>query len=772
MEATKHRDYEEEKKQLHDTKDWVHLQHEKLQGEDESLQKEIVRLKKEVSSAMDERLILKQQMQQMVDEDKDKMALIKDTPYFGRINFCEKYKDDMEVIYIGKFGLYDSEQGEMLVLDWRAPMAHIYYSGMDEEVAYRTPKGMVEGQMHLKRRYVIEEGELTEIHDEKSLQDRLKESIQGESDFLIESLHKTTKGRLKEIVATIQDQQNKIIRSDAHLPLVVQGVAGSGKTTIALHRMAYMIYNRQSDSAAKYMVVAPNKLFLHYIEEILPDLGVDNVFQTTFESFALSILGKKYKLYEEKDQLDTLLTGEEDEIKAIALSAKIRGSIALKKIIDLKLQGLEKSLLPKEHIQYEEMILISYKELMKIFLVSNKHLSLENRVKQLGDYLKKRLKDKENLIRQGMERAYGKRIEALKEGVEDIETIRPAIRQLYDERDAEIKSIKKWIPVCVKTYLSKIQIPTLIDFYLDLFDDPSLRDNFFSRYASQELQEVMFSRLKVRTGKGVVESEDLGPLVYSHMKLYGVKNKEKYTHIVVDEAQDLDEMKITVLREVSASDAFTFVGDLSQGIYDYKGITSWERMMERVFDGKRYHYYEMTTSYRSTIEIIGLANEVIGHSTGFTPVEAQAVLRHGDMPVGIQCQDEVSRLSHLVKQMDIFKEQGMHSICILTRGKEEAQEVSKKLREEGVALQCIEDQTAHYTGGVVIMPSYLSKGLEFDAVIIYDVSEASMTVEDVNLKLLYVMVTRALHKLFMYSIDKPLPILQASAYLEWQSAEK
>ena len=303
MKAEEHKDYKEEAHQLELTKAWITAQSEALKEEGQTLEHEIASLRKEVSSAFDERLVLKLQMRQGLTEDLNKYSQIQAAPYFGRINFKENFTDNLEVVYIGKFGLYDSEKGDMLVLDWRTPMANIYYSGIDEDVAYKAPDGIVEGKMLLKRRYVIEEGKLTEIHDEKSLQDNLKDSLQQGTGFLMDALNKSTSGRLKEIVATIQQEQNQIIRSESFLPVVVQGVAGSGKTTIALHRMAYLIYNQQNPKA-KYMVVAPNQLFLKYISDILPDLGVEHVVQTTFEAWALDKLGKGIKLGKQRDKLD------------------------------------------------------------------------------------------------------------------------------------------------------------------------------------------------------------------------------------------------------------------------------------------------------------------------------------------------------------------------------------------------------------------------------------------------------------------------------------
>lgn len=760
MEAKKHYAYKEEAKHLESTKLWIKEEYHKLIEQDTKLSREIVALRKEVSTVFDERLILKTQMQEAVHEEEGNLERVEHSPYFGRINFKEKYKDEQEIIYIGKFGLYDSERGEMLVLDWRAPMSNIYYSGMDEEVAYRTPSGVVEGRMNLKRRYVLSEGKLAEIHDEKSLQDNLRESITGEDSFLIESLNKSTSGRLTEIVATIQDQQNKIIRSDGFMPLIVQGVAGSGKTTIALHRMAYLIYNRQQDTTARYMVVAPNKLFLNYIEEILPDLGVDNVVQTTFEDWAVSQLGKGTKLAKEDDKLNTLITKEKEKARIIALAAKLRGSILFKKIIDFKISKIEKQIISHHPIVFEGITLMSQKELQEIFLVSNLHLPLKKRIIQLGEYIKKRLKDKQAFIEASIEAVYQKKITKLKESALDINEVRLEIIRLYDERDAKIKGIKKWIPGYVKDYLKQIELPKTKDFYLGIFEDEEALSRLLIKQISEDDLHQVLAVLKSYYVKGEIETEDLGPLVYTEMKLYGLKEEGKYTHIVVDEAQDLDEMKLTVLREVSANDAFTLVGDLSQGIYDYKGIINWERMMQRVFEGKKYHYYEMTTSYRSTIEIIDLANEVINWCKDFTPIKAQAVLRHGPKPQLIHCKDEKERIDCIAKDIRDFQQEGRVSICVLVKHKMQVHTVCDKLQAIGVKSEKICDQGDHYNGGIVVMPGYLSKGLEFDAVLIYDVSNQEDKVSSLDIKMLYVMITRALHRLKLYSIGRAIDGLE------------
>ena len=757
MKAEEHKDYKEEAHQLELTKAWITAQSEALKEEGQTLEHEIASLRKEVSSAFDERLVLKLQMRQGLTEDLNKYSQIQAAPYFGRINFKENFTDNLEVVYIGKFGLYDSEKGDMLVLDWRTPMANIYYSGIDEDVAYKAPDGIVEGKMLLKRRYVIEEGKLTEIHDEKSLQDNLKDSLQQGTGFLMDALNKSTSGRLKEIVATIQQEQNQIIRSESFLPVVVQGVAGSGKTTIALHRMAYLIYNQQNPKA-KYMVVAPNQLFLKYISDILPDLGVEHVVQTTFEAWALDKLGKGIKLGKQRDKLDTLLVEAEEKAQILALASKLRGSILFAKIIDKKLKRLEASIIAPEGIQYEGITVVSYKKLQHMFLVSNGGLPLMTRVKLLGDYIKKKLQDKQADIKELIEQIYARKLKALKASVTDIETVRQEIIALYDERDEKIKGIKKWSTAYTKAYIKNIALPSASAFYQQMFEEESLYKWLEGKMPEEALKSVI-ALIQGQLRKQFFETEDLGTLVYIQSQLYGLDDERQYAHIVVDEAQDLDEMKLLVLRKASTNDAFTLVGDLAQGIYGYKGINSWQRVMDRVFEGKSYHYFEMTTSYRSTIEIIELANKVLGANKDHPVLLAHPVFRHGHSPELIHCISEMDRVNQIYNKIKVYEEQGLASICVITKDLAEGEDLYRALRKKGLEIEWLQDEEEQYNGQVAVMPSYLTKGLEFDAVLLYDVSAGKFKAKDLDIKLLYVMITRALHELSMYTIGLPTEIV-------------
>lgn len=371
MLAKNHIDYSNEKKHLEKTVDWINKRNDSLKNYEEDLRKEITDIKKTITHLMDERLIAKQYLYNTTTKDIQKLEYAKDNPYFGRIDFKENKREDVEIIYIGKHGLSDNEKEMPIVVDWRAPIANIYYSGHTKDVSYYSPAGKIEGELYVKRRYEINKEKLVEIYDEKSSEDIIEDSLKGKEDFLVQALNKTTQGRLKEIVATIQDQQNKIIRSEMYNPLVVQGVAGSGKTTIALHRMAYLIYNNRKNIDAEYMVVAPNKLFLNYIADILPDLGIDNVYQTTFEDLAIKLIGNNVNINQNIDKLNLLMNEKGEEALLICLASKIKGSLLLKKVIDYKIKHLEKELLPNEDLMIDDISLFKYKDIRKIFLKSN-----------------------------------------------------------------------------------------------------------------------------------------------------------------------------------------------------------------------------------------------------------------------------------------------------------------------------------------------------------------------------------------------------------------
>ena len=746
MLAEEHWEYQEERKHLKETMEWIERERSFLIDYEENLKKQILDIRKTVTHLMDERLLAKQQLHKMTAKNVGNLQMAQETPYFGRIDFQENWREEYENIYIGKFGLHDKNNEIPIVVDWRAPIADVYYSGHSKEVSYRAPSGEIQGKLFLKRRFDIKGGELKEIFDEKNSEEKIEESLKGKGEFLTEALNKTTHGRLKEIVATIQDQQNKIIRSEMIRPLVVQGVAGSGKTTIALHRMAYLIYNNRRNLDANYMVVAPNKLFLNYISDILPDLGVDNVYQTTFEEWALKLLKEKIKLSNTSDQLNILMQKSHPKTKTILTVSRIKGSLLFKKVVDNLLKQLERNILPTEGIVIDSVPLIGKDKLQEVFLTSNLHLSLHQRLEKLKEYVKVRLKKELPDTQMRVEAIYRSIINQLKSTTDDIEGIRGEIIRIYDERDELLQRIKLQLNSTIEKYFSGVKAPNTIEFYRNIYRDSNeISKAFEERLGEATFNSILESINEMLNGNSF-ELDDLAPLAYIHIKLYGLEEKSKYTHIVVDEAQDFDEFRISVLRELSMNDSFTFVGDLSQGIYSYKGIKNWNKTMERVFKNKEYQFHVLTTSYRSTIEIVELANNVIKKCKGIEAVMAEPIFRHGDKPNIYQCRDKAEMHKKALQQIEDYCREGYSSIAIICKDMTATEAVYKALKKSISNVHLISDKVTDYQGGIVVIPSYLSKGLEFDGVILWEVDDETYLMEDLDIKLFFIGITRALHK--------------------------
>ena len=319
---------------------------------------------------------------------------IKKKPYFARIDFKSK-NDPKEELYIGKLSILDSETQKPIIIDWRAPISNLYYDGRIGNPSYKSPEGIIEGTIFLKRQYFIENQILEKYSDI---------DLKTNDELLQIALNEKADDRLKNIVATIQGEQNDIIRADMNTALIVQGVAGSGKTTIALHRIAYLIYNCDKEfDPENFMIIAPNKFFLNYISNVLPDLGVENVKQYTFEDFAYEIIGKKLKISDSNEKLVTIVNKEFDEINngdidTIISESKFKSSINFKKIVDEYLKELEDNYLPQKDFIIENVRIMRYENIKKLFVDTYKNLNFERRIEEVKKHIFSKIKNNKDII--------------------------------------------------------------------------------------------------------------------------------------------------------------------------------------------------------------------------------------------------------------------------------------------------------------------------------------------------------------------------------------
>lgn len=308
---------------------------------------------------------------------------IKSKPYFARIDFKAK-DENLEKLYIGKLSVLDSQTQNPIIIDWRAPISNLYYDGRIGKSSYKSPEGIVEGDIILKRQYFIENQILEKFSDI---------DLKTNDELLQVALSEKADDRLKNIVATIQGEQNNIIRADMNNALIVQGVAGSGKTTIALHRIAYLIYNCDKEfDPDNFMIIAPNKFFLNYISNVLPDLGVENVKQYTFEDLAYEIIGKRLKISDSNEKLVTIVNKEFDEINngdidTIIKESKLKSSIEFKQIVDEYLKHLEQNYLPQKDFIIENVRIMRYENIQKLFEETYKNLDFEKRINEVKKHI-------------------------------------------------------------------------------------------------------------------------------------------------------------------------------------------------------------------------------------------------------------------------------------------------------------------------------------------------------------------------------------------------
>lgn len=678
-------------------------------------------------------------------------------PYFGRVDFNEKLGVE-EKIYIGKKGITSTIDGEEIVVDWRAPVADLYYSGTGGEAYYRAPIGVVEGDLNLKRKFLFNDKDLDKIFDESTNEIIIngEEGSELVDEFLKINLEESRGKKLKEVVATIQKEQNDIIRWPKNLPIIVQGSAGSGKTTIALHRLAYLLYRyRESMEGKDILVLAPNKLFLDYISDILPTLGSNDVKQTTFQELVMKTLKLRGKIKTKDDKLKELIEIEDHrEKQSIVNASRVKGNLIFKTIIDRYIALLESSSLEIEDILMDGYILFSKREIMRLYLKDLQSYPINRRKDEIKRYLSLKLKERiESLIIQ-IDREWDIKIKEVKNQLEDGELRRHKLIDIYNERDSLKEHIKHDAKKAMNEYFKNWRGITCSDIYINLFKDDQVFEIATGNRIPKALAEYIKYEVISNHEKGIIDEDDLPVLFYIHMLLEGIDEKSKYKHIVVDEAQDYSPFQIYLINSLSMGNSLTLVGDLAQGIYHYKGIRTWKDITEGVFDGKA-TFITLSQSYRSTVEIIEFANSAL-HAQGLGLKSAKPVLRHGDKPEVIKSvsrRESVRLIEEIVKRLN---SKGKHSIAVITKTYNEGKLLEKELKKhtdlEFTLIKGNEKESPKTD--IVVIPAYLTKGLEFDGTIIYNPTEKNYPDNILNQRLLYVALTRALHSEFIITEEK------------------
>ncbi|MCY6370826.1 RNA polymerase recycling motor HelD [Clostridium ganghwense] len=749
----KKNDLQLEKENLKNIKIWIKKEIESIAINKEKLKEKIAHLKKKTRSYNVE-LEINNKLYKNTAKNYKKYSEAMEQPYFARIDFKENLREE-ENFYIGKFGLYDSKDEEEIVIDWRSPIADLYYSGTQGKASYDAPVGEIYGELLLKRKFLFKNSKIVDIFDE-GINDIILKTGMGEEEgnslideFLKINLEENVSSKLKDVVATIQKEQNDIIRADINKPIIVQGSAGSGKTTVALHRLAYLLYRYKNKIEGKdILVIAPNKLFLDYISEVLPSLGADDVTQITFEEMVSSYLGIHKKIYNKDEKLGYILECKDNNIKKLALnSSKLKGSAIFKILIDRYIRYLEIRDTDIESIMVEEYVLFDKNSIKRLYAKDLVHLPLNKRKDEMQRYINGRVNEKVRGICDEIELKYSDDIKNIKKSMSNGEEQRKKIIELYDRRDKETEGIKDKALKSVKEYFRNWKDKDILKLYNQFLTNEEIFNEVTKGKIPKNLSEYMMTEIRENLNKGIIDSDDLAALMYLKFKIDG--NNNKYKHIVVDEAQDYSVFQLEILKEMSTNTSLTIVGDVGQGIYYYKGIEEWEKVIDDTFK-KEATYVQMTQSYRSTVEIINFANKVLRkQKNNLKP--ALPVLRHGKEPEIIKFDNDeefVLKLDKIVKQVEAV---GKNNIAIIGRHLEECSKIHEIVEKHSVyKWNCIKDNDTDLNLGKIILPSYMTKGLEFDCSVIYNCNDENYKNIELDKKLLYVVLTRALHLEYIF----------------------
>lgn len=654
----------------------------------------------------------------------NRLQSILSRPYFGRVDFLDSSLGPLrtntptpsERLYIGFHGL-QGRGYEELVYDWRAPIANLYYDFEPGPAHYQVGDTVCQGELKGKRQYLIHDGVLKSFFD--------SEVTIGDA-WLCELLSQSAGGPMRSIVASIQREQNRAIRVDNARNLVVQGVAGSGKTSVALQRAAYLLYRyRGHMTSLQIVILSPNALFADYISQVLPELGEDNVWQTTLRMYLDLWLGSDVVVEGAIDWWERLTVGiDPAEVTGSRLLLEWKGSLRYRDAMLQFGEHLRQGGIPFVAITYKGGDILSEPEQRAVYSGGPAWRSIADRLAAVVAHVQEVLATIE------VKRARQVYLHWRKHGgylAEDEELRRRAAAKARRE-------------VSEITALFRAQAAFHADLlYLHWHRQ---RDLFLAHTASSDFPEAMRDQLRLQSLKrlelGEVPREDVAAIALLLQLLDPEHVRSDIRHVVVDEAQDYTPFELSAAKSLFPRARFTILGDRAQALGD--DAPSVSDLVAPVFGVDGMQVIELRRSYRSTEPIRNLAQ-----AFGGQPQAPDDLRRTGSLPkrvIGARIAVDAA----LIAEISAKVAAGTVSIAVLTRTRRESREIFSRVPAV-IGARLIVTGEERFRNGVAVMPVYLSKGLEFDVVLL-------TAIEDYRLprdrSLLYVACTRALHELFLY----------------------
>ena len=623
-----------------------------------------------------------------IDRRLKELTALKSSPYFGRIDFSEEDLG-IENMYIGRFGVTPQNTFEPLVVDWRAPVASLFYAGALGEASYEAPKEKILVNILAKRQFIIKKEKLLGMFDS---------ALDVKDEILQMVLSSNAGEKLKDIIMTIQKEQDDLIRQPRTKTIVVDGVAGSGKTTIALHRVAYLLYNYRKILEDKVLILGPNNVFMEYISSVLPSLGESGVKQTTFRDFAFDIL-ELSEVMSLKEYMEKVLSGEKEFTEDI----KYKNSIEYKNFLDAAVERLDSEYFKIEDLFFVNELIVSKEDIMDMFYNHYKTMPLFRRSKKIKRIIYSKIRDARDEKVRVIQKEFEKTVQALSEQEQSFK-----VNDLDFNRKLKIREVIKEV-IKLKRNFTSLENENCVDLYNKINDYKVLTEN------------------------------DLSGILYLKIKIEGIKIPEEIKHVVIDEAQDYNHLQFLVIKELTKCTSFTIVGDSNQRMIPYEGRLPMLDIKE-ILPDCNVEEFKLSTSYRSTKEIMEYANKYL-HSDPIVPI-----VRNGEVVTEklISSKDELKEF--ILSKISVFKGKAYENIAVICKDIKEAENIFELIKSSE-KVKIINKENAVYHSGIVVIPSYFAKGLEFDAVIMVLDKQSDSDEYKQEDKLRYVMATRALHEL-------------------------
>ena len=635
-----------------------------------------------------------QLMYETVKRDRSRLEKARKKPYFGRIDFYDEDSKKDEALYIGRVGI-SKNIIDKVVIDWRAPVASVYYENAVGPCEYTVQNEKTYAiDLLMKRTYEIENDTLKDFYDS---------DVVANDELLTKYLAKNKKAVLGEIIATIQKEQNEIIRKSPKQNVIVQGSAGSGKTTVAMHRISYILYNYDKEFLPEdFYIIGSNCILLNYITSVLPDLDVYGIRQMTMEQLFTRLL------YEDWDEHTMRVHALEKEDSFI----HIKGTLFWFQNLEEYCRKLEEETILAEDIFLEVPVKtssvrrtsskVTFQKTSKILLTAeaiaaylneNPEVSIQNKIAMLN----KRVMAKVHNEITGKD-----------------------IRYTADDK-REIQKKYRWY-----------------------FGGKEWKTSIFELYADF-LEEQRLKGYQLPVPENDFDVYDLAALAYLYKRVKEIELVREASHVVIDEAQDFGMMVYSVLKFCMRNCTFTIMGDVSQNIHYGYGLNDWEALRKLFLTGPYDSFELLRKSYRNTIEISNFAMRILQHGN-FPIYPVEPIIRHGKDVTMAQLSDDKELYRYTAEQVKHWQKEGLETIAIVCRDEKEAEKIKKKL---GKKLSVTGDdlENTEFGSGVMILPVAYTKGLEFDAVLLFDPSREKYPSDDAHVKLLYVAATRALHEL-------------------------